>query len=107
MNISRKWLIIGGGTLALTGLGYVAAPAIALKLGSTGMLGKAATGASISKLTGAAKVSASLAKIGGGAKIIGGAGMAGGKAVIATTSAAVGAGTGKIVADKCKNNKNS
>lgn len=97
----KKSLAIVSAGVATGGAAYVAAPAIAAAIGTTGVLGKTATtGAVISKLTGAPLVNASLAKIGGGAISIGGKGIAGGKFVIATTTATTTTTTNMLAASK-------
>lgn len=76
---------------------FVAAPAIAAFIGSTGVLGAASTGAPIAGLSGAALQSASLAKIAGGAIAAGGQGMVGGTAIITAAGTATGGASGAAI----------
>ena len=88
----KKCAAIATTAIVSGGIAYASAPAIAVAVAKTGILGKTATtGAVISKLTGAPLVNASLAKIGGGAISIGGKGIVGGKVVIATTASTTSA----------------
>lgn len=81
--------------------GFLAAPAIATKLGAIGLLGTTANGTLISSLKGVALTKAALAKIGGGAIAQGGYGIAGGKTFIAATAGTAG-GAANIAATKNK-----
>jgi len=95
---NRKWnmkkIVMGAGVGAVSATiialsGGSAAPFVAAKLGSLGLLGAAGTGTAISSLTGAALTSASLAAIGGT--------VAGGTAVISAVGAAYGAYKGGAI----------
>lgn len=95
---NRKWnmkkVVMGTGVGAVSATilalsGGTAAPLVAAKLGSLGLLGAAGTGTAISTLSGAALASASLAAIGGT--------VAGGTAVISAVGAAYGAYKGGAI----------
>lgn len=89
-NLLRVAKITGGvaaGAALLTPLAVVAAPHIAVSLGTAGALGAAGTGTAISSLSGAALTSASLAAVGGGT-------MASGVFVVTATGASLGGALG-------------
>jgi len=80
-------------TVATGGLASAFAAPIAASIGSTGLLGAAATGTAINSLSGIALTNASLAAIGGGSLAAGGGGIAAGVTVLTNVGAAAGAAT--------------
>lgn len=89
VKIACVGVAAGGTTLVTAGM---ATPAIAAALGSSGLLGAAATGTAISSLSGAALTSASLAAIGGS--------VAAGTAIITACGAALGGSLGGVITNK-------